>query len=364
MKKSLLKTPLIAILLIATNAVSISSTSAISISASSQKDAKNFYAQRDSSRADMQRMAEEISAHLGLDAQAVLQTLGQARYLPGVARAVIPASTGTVKNWTNYRTRMVDAVRIRHGVAFWKAHRATLGRAEQEMGVPAHIIVGILGIETLYGRNTGSFRVLDALATLSFDFPSAHPRAAQRRDFFRGELKALFALSQRMETDPLNWRGSYAGAMGVPQFMPSSWMRYAIDFDGDGRIDLLHNTEDVIGSVANYFKAFGWKTGMPTHYAVTLQGEADLETLLQPDILPTFNRQQMQKKGIMLEANAQHHAGALALVMLQNGGNAPPLYIAGTDNFYTVTRYNWSSYYALAVIELGRAIEDALRAAD
>ncbi len=346
----------IAIFLIAANA--------LPASASGQKEQKILYIQRESAHAEMQALSEEIAANLGLDAQMVWETLGQARYLPNVARAVIPAKPSTVKNWEAYRKRTVDATRIRYGLAFWKANRATLERAEQEMGVPAHIIVGILGVETNYGRNMGSFRVLDALATLSFDFPRAHPRAAQRRDFFRGELKALFALSQQAGIDPLDWRGSYAGAMGVPQFMPSSWMRYAVDFDGDGRIDLLHSTEDVIGSVANYFRAFGWKTGMPTHYNVSVQADTDLQTLLQLDILPTFSSQQMQEKGVLLEENAQRHAGALALILLQNGVGAPPLYIAGTDNFYTVTRYNWSSFYALSVIELGLAVEEALRAAD
>ena len=350
---------------------------AVSVSASGQKAVKKLankvvkkeptmlYAERESAQADMQTLSEEIAAHAGLDAQTVRETLGQARYLPSVARAVIPAKATAVKNWEAYRNRTVDAVRIRQGVAFWKANRATLERAEQAMGVPPYIIVGILGIETGYGRNTGSFRVLDALTTLSLDFPSAHPRADQRRAFFRGELKALFALSQRMGTDPIEWRGSYAGAMGVPQFMPSSWMRYAIDFDGDGRVDLLHSTEDVIGSVANYFKAFGWKTGMPTHYNVSLPDEnIDLTELLKPDILPTFTRTTMEEKGVLVEDEGFPPTGSLALVMLQNGTGNPPLYIAGTENFYTVTRYNWSSFYALSVIELGLAVEEALHAAD
>lgn len=330
-----------------------------------KKEAPVLYADRESAHADMQTLSEEVALHAGLDAQIVRETLMQARYLPSVARAVIPAKATTVKNWGAYRNRTVEATRIRQGAAFWKANRTTLERAEREMGVPAYIIVGILGVETNYGRNTGSFRVLDALATLSLDFPNAHPRAAQRREFFRGELKALFALSQRVGTDPTEWRGSYAGAVGVPQFMPSSWMRYAIDFDGDGRIDLRHSTEDVIGSVANYFKAFGWKTGMPTHYNVTLQDEsADLTELLKPDILPTLTRAAMQEKGVLLEHEGIPPAEPLALVMLQNGVGNPPLYIAGTENFYTVTRYNWSSFYALSVIELGLAVDEVLHPAD
>jgi len=154
--------------------------------------------------------------------------------------------------------------------------------------------------------------------------------------------------------------GSYAGAMGWPQFMPSSWSRFAVDFDGDGRIDLLKSHVDAIGSVANYFKAFGWQTGMPTHYPVQFdETKLDKPTLLAPDILPSFSAASMRDKGVLLEAHAQQHKGNLALVELFNGTDAPS-YVAGTENFYVVTRYNWSSYYALAVIELGKSIAEQM----
>ncbi|MCY1535624.1 Membrane-bound lytic murein transglycosylase B [compost metagenome] len=156
--------------------------------------------------------------------------------------------------------------------------------------------------------------------------------------------------------DPQTPRGSYAGAMGWPQFMPSSWVKYAIDFDADGKVDLFNSQADVIGSVANYFKAFGWQTGMPTHYPVSFDtSKLDLDTLLAPDILPSFGVESFTAKGAVLEGPALQHPGKLALVLLENAG-APPTYVAGTDNFYVVTRYNWSSYYALAVIELGDAV--------
>ena len=264
--------------------------------------------------------------------------------------------TGKATNWRIYRSRFIDPVRIAAGVAFWQAHAATLERAEREFGVPAAIIVGIVGVETIYGRNVGNFRVMDALATLSFDFPDAHPRASERRVFFRNELEQLLSLAKRSGIEPLSLRGSYAGAMGLPQFMPSSWARYAIDFDGDGRVDLFRSPADVIGSVANYFKAFGWQPGMATHYPVQFDStRLDLEALLAPDILPTFSAKSLADKGVLLDAAGQHHAGPLALVELQNG-SAPAAYIAGTENFYAITRYNWSSYYAMAVIELGQAV--------
>jgi membrane-bound lytic murein transglycosylase B len=162
-------------------------------------------------------------------------------------------------------------------------------------------------------------------------------------------------------------RGSYAGAMGMPQFMPSNWIRYAIDFDGDGRVDLWGSEADVIGSVANYFHAYGWRPGMPSHYPVRLSpsiSQADMNALLAPDILPTFTPAAMTARGLQLDAAALANPGQLALVELQNGdpstpGNAPS-YVAGTENFYVITRYNHSSYYAMAVIELGQAVAAAL----
>ena len=311
------------------------------------------------SRPDALRIADAIAERRGLDRDWVRHAIGQARYLPQIARWVLPASAGTAKNWRVYRSRFIDPVRIQAGVAFWQANAAELERAEQKYGVPAEIIVGVIGVETIYGRNTGNFRVMDALATLSFDFPDAHPRASQRRVFFQNELEQLLSLAQRSRSDPMQFRGSYAGAMGMPQFMPSSWVRYAIDFDGDGRIDLFDSASDVIGSVANYLVAFGWIKGMPTHYPLRFdRALLDLDALLAPDILPTFSVASFVAKGAVLEPVALRHPGALALVELRNG-DAEPLYLAGTDNFYAITRYNWSSYYAMAVIELGKEVAAA-----
>jgi membrane-bound lytic murein transglycosylase B len=320
-----------------------------------QADASTLYAKRE----DAMRLADEIAEQRGLDRAWVRQAIGQSRHLPQVARWVLPAASPTAKNWRVYRSRFIEPVRIRAGVAFWQANEAELARAEQTYGVPAEIIVGIIGVESIYGRQTGNFRVMDALVTLSLDFPDAHPRATERRAFFRGELEQLLSLAQRASTDPMQYKGSYAGAMGMPQFMPSSWVRYAIDFDADGRIDLFDSASDVIGSVAHYFQAFGWKKGMPTHYPVHFDKSVlDLDTLLAPDILPTFSVQSFMAKGAIPEAAGQQHDGPLALVELFNG-DAAPSYVAGTENFYVVTRYNWSSYYALAVIELGQEIAAA-----
>lgn len=302
--------------------------------------------------------ATDLAERRNLDPAWVRQQIGAAQRLPTVIRLMQPAPSGAPKNWAAYRARFIEPVRLRAGQRFWEANRDTLARAEAEFGVPASLIVGVIGVETLYGQHTGNFRVIDALATLAFDFPASHPRAATRTEFFRSELEQFLSLAERTTTDPLTYLGSYAGAMGWPQFMPSSWVKYAIDFDADGKVDLFNSQADVIGSVANYFKAFGWQTGMPTHYPVRFdpgQSKEDFENLLAPDILPSFSVQSFTAKGAVLEGAALQHPGQLALVELQNA-SAPSSYIAGTENFYVVTRYNWSSYYALAVIELGEAI--------
>ncbi|MDD5031413.1 MAG: lytic murein transglycosylase, partial [Rhodoferax sp.] len=197
-------------------------------------------------------------------------------------------------------------------------------------------------------------------ATLAFDFPANHPRACARSRYFRGELAQYLSLTQHSGIDPASLRGSYAGAIGWPQFMPTSWANYAVDFDGDGKVDLFGSAADAIGSVAQYFVAFGWQPGLATHFAVRLEPEhINLPALLAPDILPTFSVAGFQANGALLDGAALQHSGKLALIELQNG-DAPPSYVAGTDNFYAITRYNWSSYYAMAVIELGQAVAQAL----
>ncbi len=311
-------------------------------------------------REEVMRAADDIAERRDLDRDWVRQAIGQARYLPRIARLMEPPPAGTAKNWRLYRSRFIDPVRINAGVKFWQTHRETLERAEKEYGVPAQIIVGIIGVETIYGQQMGSFRVMDALATLAFDFPAIHPRARARTEFFKTELEQFLSLTHRTGADPLALRGSYAGAMGMTQFMPSSWAKYAIDFDGDGRVDLFDSPADAIGSVANYFRTFNWQPGMPTHYPVRFDsGKPDLGALLAPDILPTFSVASFLGKGAVLEGAALQHPGPLALIELQNGEDAPS-YVAGTDNFYVITRYNWSSYYAMAVIDLGREVAMAM----
>ncbi|KNZ32200.1 MAG: lytic transglycosylase [Methylibium sp. NZG] len=312
-------------------------------------------------RDDVMRFADEVAQRHNLDVAWVRAALERARFTPAVARLIMPAASGTAKNWAAYRSRFVEPIRIRAGLAFWRNHQRWLDAAEARFGVPPEVVVGIIGVESIFGQHTGTFRVIDALATLAFDFPTGRK---DRTPFFRDELEAFLLMCHQGGQEPLAVKGSYAGAIGMPQFLPSSVNKYAVDFDGDGAIDLKDSPADVIGSVANYMAQFGWQRGMPTRFDVTPPSSTtERALLLVPDIVPSFSAQEMLQRGATLGSAGQTFDGKLALVELQNG-DAAPSFVAGTPNFYAITRYNWSSYYALAVIELGEAIaQERARAA-
>jgi len=307
-------------------------------------------------RPDAMAWAERTALEHQLDPKWVKAQLAQAKLIPSIPKLILPPAQVSQKNWAAYRARFIEPKRIQAGLQFWQRHQTLLNQAEQTYGVPPWLVVGVIGVETFYGQHTGNFRVLDALSTLSFDFPKEHPRATERQAFFSKELEQFLVMASKEKINPAKLKGSYAGAMGLPQFMPSSWANFAVDFDGDKHIDLFNNPADVIGSVANYFKAFQWQPGMATHYAVTFNREQlDMDALMAPDILPTFSVNNFLAKGAVIDGDALSHKGPLALIELLNG-NDPASYVAGTENFYAITRYNWSSYYAMAVIELGEAV--------
>jgi membrane-bound lytic murein transglycosylase B len=300
-----------------------------------------------------QALALKLAREQGLDPEWTVSVLSQARFIEQVQRLNMPASNPGSKNWQAYRARFIEPIRLKAGAQFVKEHEATLQKAEARWGVPVDIIAGVIGVETIYGRYTGNMRVLDVLTTLSLDFPTGR---SDRSPFFQNELGQFLRLCAEQHFDPMTVQGSFAGAIGLPQFMPSSIRAYAVDFDGDGVIDLRNSPADAIGSVANYLARHGWQRGMPTHYLVAPPTDLDQrQTLLGPDIKPTFSSDEMARLGAVLDEPGKRHTGKLALVLLHNGANEPT-YLAGTDNFYTITRYNQSSYYALAVIELGRVL--------
>ena len=250
------------------------------------------------------------------------------------------------KTWKEYRPIFMVPGRVENGVKFWRENRADLERAEAQYGVPAEVIVAIIGVETSYGRNMGGYNVLDALTTLAFDYP---PRAP----FFRSELENYLLLVREQKHNPLEFKGSYAGAMGYGQFMPSSYRKWAVDFSGDGFTDIWKTPADAIGSVANYFKEHGWKTGEP----VTV--EAHVSDNMKSDQLnniapPSQTVDQWREQGINPISWLPPTARVIAFQF--EGANGPE-YWFGLQNFYTITRYNRSPMYAMAVYQLSQSIK-------
>ena len=264
------------------------------------------------------------------------------------------ASPTTARPWHEFRNSTITAARVREGTEYWRRHAAVLERAANAYGVPAEIIVATIGIETVYGRALGKGRVFDALATLAFAYP---PRAA----LFRNELVELLLLSREMRADPLSYRGSFAGALGVSQFLPSSYRRHAVDFDGNGRRDLWTHA-DAIGSIANYYRAYGWATGQPVLAALERTNDAPPEAfrqLVERGIQPHSRVAVFRQAGASIAGAADDDAMACAFSAETETGTA---YWLGFNNFYVITRYNRSVNYALAVYELAgelRRLRDA-----
>ncbi|WP_298184174.1 lytic murein transglycosylase B [uncultured Pseudomonas sp.] len=250
-----------------------------------------------------------------------------------------------VKQWKDYRPIFITDARINKGVEFWKQHEATLARAEAEYGVSAQVIVAIIGVETSYGGNTGSYRVMDALSTLAFDYP---PRAP----FFRKELREFLLLTREEQVEPLSLKGSYAGAMGLPQFMPSSFRAYAVDFDGDGHINIWTNPVDAIGSVASYFKRHGWQPGQPVVSAATVKG-AQVEQGLTVGLDPVKNAAELRALGW---SSADPLADELPVTAFRLEGAEGTEHWLGLPNFFVITRYNRSVMYAMAVNQLAELL--------
>lgn len=308
-------------------------------------------------RADLMQFADTEAATLGYEPEALRRLLAQARPQASVQRLILPGPPGQAKDWGSYRQRFIEPRRLEAGLGFWSTHEAALARAESMYGVPAEMIASIIGIETFYGRIMGGFRVLDALTTLAFDYPNPLPAGARNRSaFFKDELRQFLILARENGLDPLAMKGSYAGAIGWGQFMPGSWRRHAVDFDGDGHIDLINSPVDAIGSVAHFLRQHGWQSGMPTHYEIQVPTDTAAKAqLLISDVLPQLDVKQFESVGAQLSPAGRAHVGPLALIELQMGG-AAPVYVAGTKNFYVVTRYNQSSYYAMAVIEFANTL--------
>lgn len=298
----------------------------------------------DASREDVRAFVSEMEAKHGLERAWLDKVFDRATSQPRIVE-LISRPAERVKPWYEYREHFLTEQRIREGVEFWQRHRDRLAEVEASTGVHAHVIVGILGVETFYGRITGSFRVLDALATLAFDYPPRSP-------FFRSQLEHFLLLAREEPIDLFGVKGSYAGAMGSPQFMPGSYRVFAVDGDGDGRRDLWGSWDDVIASVANYLAEHGWRAGEPIVVPAGLQ-DPDVEGLVANRLTLEDTAGALRARGVVFDAPLDDDAPAVFVDVAGDGG--PELRV-GFTNFHAITRYNRSVLYALAVHDLGSRI--------
>lgn len=307
-----------------------------------------------SSRPEVQAFIAGFVAEHGGEAGALAQVLDAARYSAQVEKLMQPPMAYGVRNWFKYRERFLEDKRVAAGLAFWDKNADALARAQAQYGVPAEVIAAIVGIETYYGRITGNFRVLDALMTLAFDY-------TRRADYFRGELGQFLLMSREQQLDPLAVRGSFAGAIGWPQFMPGSVRRWGVDFDGDGRVDLAGSPTDAIGSIANFLVGHGWTPGLPVVLDAIAPNE--LAEQLGRGIEAKFPWSDLQAQGVVAPAAAEIPPDtAMLLIDLPvpgAGGDPAAIHRLGTRNFAAILGYNRSYFYAAAVAELAAALRDA-----
>ncbi len=302
----------------------------------------------------------QMSDEHGFDRTELNAQFAKTQYLDKVVKLINPPPAGKAKNWTAYRERFVEPKRIRAGLDFWGRHEAELNRAQTEFGVPPEIIVGILGVETIYGRQPGNIRVMDALTTLAFAYPDT-PNRQTRMEYFRSELKQAMLYARESNIDAFSLSGSFAGAIGLPQFMPGSIRRFAVDFDGDGKIDLRNSPADAIGSVASFLAQHGWTANLPLVYPVRPDpaSESIWKPLIGIALAATHSVDEIGQSGVALSADIPRSL-MVGLVDLQDG-ERPTRYWVGSDNFFAITKYNRSYFYAMAVIELGQAIRQQRR---
>ncbi len=297
------------------------------------------YADHPKARAFVEQMVEK-----GMDRGFVSELVFEAKFQESIIKAISRPAEKRL-NWGEYRKIFLGKSRIDQGVEFWDKHQATLSRASQIYGVPEEVIVAVIGVETRYGRHAGNYRVIDALATLAFDY---EPRSK----FFTGQLAELMQLLQEQPLDAKALKGSYAGAMGFGQFIPSSYRAFAVDFDRDGRTDILTNPVDAIGSVANYFKQHGWQTGEVVTVPFFIASTSDT-TQLSSKLKPVETLAYWRGLGLTTEVALSGAAKATAMRLQTTEGDEHWL---GLENFYVITRYNHSRLYAMAVYQLSQKI--------
>ena len=299
-------------------------------------------------RPDVQAFIGRMVSRHGFNKSQLKQLFGAVKQQESALEAI--ARPAEAKPWHEYREIFITPERIQEGVDFWNAHQRLLAKSERVYGVPAEIIVAIIGVESFYGQQGGDYPVFDTLVTLGFDYPP-------RGDFFRQELEQFLLLTAEEHLDISQIEGSYAGAMGMGQFISSSYRAYAVDFDGDGKRELWSSPADAIGSVASYFRAHGWIKGAPVAFPAQVQG-AKYQSLLEQsmDMEPTINASLLTSRGV--RAQGAITGNARVALFEYDAGNRMRYWV-GLNNFYVITRYNQSSLYAMAVYQLSQAIKQA-----
>jgi membrane-bound lytic murein transglycosylase B len=292
-------------------------------------------------RPEVRAFIDEMVARHGFLESELRSVFAQAQRIDSALQSIQPAER---PSWADYRALFVNEKRIGAGLEFWQLNRASLERAERDFGVPAQFVVAIIGVETYYGRNAGRWRVLDALTTLAFDYPA---RAA----FFRSELEQYLLFARENGADLLSVKGSYAGAIGIPQFMPGSSRRYAVDFDGDGRIDLRASDADAIGSVANFLRRHGWRPGEPALFRASVSGDA-WRAFVDGGVQPKHPVEELLKSGLQASLPPGVEQERAAVIDLEGDVRL------AMHNFYVITRYNRSALYAAAVADLAQALAE------
>jgi len=285
----------------------------------------------------------------GFSRSYLVDVLSKAKRKESILKALNRTAEGTM-TWGRYSKIFIETKRIQNGNKFWKRYESALTRAEQQYGVPAQMIVSIIGVETRYGKVMGNYRVLDALATIGFDYP-------RRGKFFRNELKEFLLLAREEGMDVTKPKGSYAGAMGYGQFIPSSFRAYAVDFDGDGKRDIWNNPVDAIGSVANYFSRHGWKSNQPVISAASFN-QLPSDDWVNNGLKPKLNLAQWAERGVN---NSDALPAADKATLMRMRSETGDEYWFGLHNFYVITRYNHSRLYAMAVYQLSKLIFNETR---
>ena len=331
---------------------------------------------------NLQLLIGKVSESQAIPPAFVESGFSDTKTIPSIRKLVLPPSGTFKKNWAVYRQRFVEPIRLKAGKAFWEQNQAYLSQIEQDSGVPAEVIVAIIGIETIYGRQTGNFRVKDVLSTLAFNYPDT-PNKAVREQLFKDEIKSLILLcwtqaggklpannaSQNVNPELfkqcVNQNSSYAGAIGLPQFMPSSIRAYAVDGDGDGQIDLRQSSRDAIASVANFLKQQGWQPGMPIYFAIPQSTFAQASALADGEPQLKYSVQELIEKGILTPQQGDLQAGGVSpqskalivdLPYADQDGTDKVRYVVGLNNFLTIVQYNRSYFYAQSVAEFAEAL--------